>query len=148
MRSEDEWLFYTQAAWNVDQATHIAKTLIAERSGELSYPQRLIQFAAYNFCLASYFSPFMRSETRSGKPIKITADEFVPDDMLGIHEQIKNYRNKILAPADVSHLCAPSFKDGFRFTSTDVYLSAPPIEKSLALFLEVSTRLIEKSESL
>jgi hypothetical protein len=147
MTPDHTWLFYSQAASNTDQAAYIAKTLIDNPPDPSCYATKVTWFAAYNFSIVSYCSPFMKFATTEGKKNKLEeglGEDVVPNELLGFHTQIRNYRNKILAHSDISHMRAYGLGDGFPVASVDAQFSAPSIDDSFVLFSGVSKVLLKK----
>ncbi len=149
MKPENEWLFYATAAWNVDQAAHVAKTLLENPPDEGVYASKLVWLSAYKYSIVSYCSPFMGFRTSERKKNEDgLSSGIVPHEFRDIHAQIKDYRDQILAHTDIRHLETVSFDEGYRIASTSAHLSPPPIQNALRLFSAVSEILIQKQEAL
>jgi hypothetical protein len=146
MTPDQEWLFFSQAAWNTNQAAYIAKTLIDNPPDPTNYAAKVSWFAAYNFSIVSYCSPFMMFATTGGnksKKEKGLGEDVVPKELLRIHTKIKTYRDKILAHTDISHMRAHGLNEGFPVASVDTQFSAPSIDDAFALFSKVSHIMIQ-----
>ncbi len=149
MKPENEWLFYSMAAWNVDQAAYIAKTLIDNPPDDKIYASKVVWASAYKFCIVSYCSPFMGFETSEGRNYKDCLKlSIVPLDLQATHTQVKNFRDQVLAHTDIVHLEAVGFHEGYRIASTSTHLSPPPIQESFRLFAKVGEILIQKLDTL
>jgi hypothetical protein len=149
MKPENEWLFYTTAAWNVDQAAHIAKNLIDNPPDDNIYASKLVWSSAYKYSIVSYCSPFMGFRTSERKKNEEgLSPDIVPHEFRNIHAQIKDYRDQILAHTDIRHLETVSFDEGYRITFTSAHLSPPSIQDAVRLFSAVSEILIQKQEAL
>lgn len=147
MIPENTWLFYTQAAWNIDQAAYITRTLIDNPANENQHAARVIWASAYKYSIVSYCSPFMQFDTSEGKANGLSID-FVPIELRGIHIQVKEYRHKILAHTHIKHLHADGFNDGYRIVSSGTYFEAPAIGDAFKLFSTMSDLIIRKRDQL
>ena len=143
MTPDHTWLFYSQAAWNIDHAAYIAKTLIDNPPDQSRYQTKVTWFSAYKFSIVSYCSPFMPFFTTDGRKKGLGVD-VIPKELLEIHTQVRNYRDKILAHTDISHMRAHGLDEGFPVASVDAQFSAPSIDDAFALFSEMSKVLIQK----
>lgn len=149
MTPENEWLFYSTAAWNIDQAAYVAKMLIDNPPDNRIHASKVVWASAYKYSIVSYCSPFMRFNTSEGKKYKECLSlDIVPLDLKSTHTKIKDYRDQILAHTDITHLRAVGFEDGFRIASTSTHLSPPPIEESFRLFATVGEIVIQKLAAL
>jgi hypothetical protein len=143
MKRDHNWLFYSQAAWNIDQAAYIARTLIDNPPDPNRYPTKVTWFSAYKFSIVSYCSPFMPFFTTDGREKGLGVD-LVPKELLEIHTKIRSYRDKILAHTDIAHMRAHGLDEGFPVASVDAHFSAPSIDDAFALFSEMSKIMIQK----
>lgn len=149
MTSANEWLFYSTAAWNIDQAEYIAKMLIDNPPDNRIHSSRVVWSSAYKYSIISYCSPFMRFKTSGGKKREEgLSSDIVPLDLKSIHTNIIVYRDQILAHTDIAHLRAVDYEEGFRIASSSAHLSPPPIRESLRLFVTVGEIIIQKLNTL
>ncbi|MFD2257577.1 hypothetical protein ACFSSA_12915 [Luteolibacter algae] len=143
MTPNQTWLFYSQAVWKTDQAAYIARTLIDNPPDPSCYATKVTWFAAYNFSIVSYCSPFMRFENTDKKMERGLSNEVVPNEFQELHSQIFHYRHKILAHTDISHMRLCGSDKTFPLVSIETF-SAPPIAQAFALFSKVSEILVQK----
>jgi hypothetical protein len=143
MKRDHHWLFYSQAAWNIDQAANIARTLIDNPPDPNRYPTKVTWYAAYNFSIVSYCSPFMPFFTKDGREKGLGVD-VVPKGFLEIHSKIRSYRDKILAHADIAHMRVHGLDEEFPIACENAQFSAPSIDDAFALFSEMSKIMIQR----
>jgi len=149
MDKEQEWTFYWRAAWNLDQATHVARLLMDSNRNDFSDDERRIRSAALDFCVVSYCSPFLKFNIEENKRISgLSREEIVPQELLNVHNQVFTYRDKEISHTDISHLSVAEFERGGRVISSRTYTSLPSIADCFRLFDLIRAKIAKKLEVL